>query len=58
MLKYRITAVLKGDTYIIASIAASPTGQAVILLVIMYVKAFKTDFIVFIGDVIMCFTSD
>ena len=44
MLKYRITTVLKGNTDIIAGIATSLTGQAVILLVIMYVKIFKTDY--------------
>ena len=42
---YRITAVLKVETDIIASIAASPTGQTVII-VIMYVKIFKTGTIV------------
>ena len=51
--KYRITAVLKVETDIIPSIAASPTGQAVI----MYVEIFKTAVIVFIGDVKMCLTS-
>ena len=40
-LKYRITSVLNVKTDIIVSIAVSPTGQAVIL-VIMYVKIFKT----------------
>jgi hypothetical protein len=48
-----ITAVLKVETDIIPSIAASPTGQAVI----MYVEIFKTAVIVFIGDVKMCLTS-
>jgi hypothetical protein len=47
--KYRITAVLKVKTDIIASITASQTGGAVIL-VIMYVEIFKTDVIVLIGD--------
>ena len=47
--RYRITAVLKVETDIIASIAASPIGQ---LLVIMSVDTFKTDVIVFIGNVI------
>ena len=50
---YRITSVLKAKTDIIASIAASPTGRAVI----MYVKIFKNDVNVFIGDVKMCLTS-
>jgi hypothetical protein len=55
--KYRIIAILKVETDIIANISASPIGRAGIF-VIMYVKAFKTDVIVFICDVIMCFTSD
>jgi len=50
---YRITAVLKVETDNIASIAASPTGRAVIL-VIMYVEIFKTGVILLIGDVKMC----
>jgi hypothetical protein len=53
---YRITSVLKVETDIITTISANPTGRAVIL-VIMYVKIFKTDVIVFIGDVKMCLTS-
>jgi hypothetical protein len=48
--KYRITTVLKVETDIIASIAASPTGRAVVLMII-YVEIFKTDIIVFICDV-------
>ena len=47
---YRITSVLKVETDIVASIAASPTRRPVIL-VIMYVDFFKTGVIVFIGDV-------
>ena len=47
-----ITSVLKLWTDIIASIAASLTGQAVILM-IKYVEIFKTGIIVFISDVIM-----
>ena len=39
---YRITAVLKAETEINASIAASPKGRAAIL-VLMYVENFKTD---------------
>jgi len=46
--QYRITRVLKVETGIITSIAASPIGRAVIL-VKMFVEAFKTDVIVFIG---------
>jgi hypothetical protein len=53
---YRITAVLKVETDIIASIAASSTGQAVIL-VIMYVEIFKTGVVVFISDVKTCLMS-
>jgi hypothetical protein len=50
---YRITTVLKVKTDIIVSIAASSIGRAVIL-VIMYVKTFKTNVIVFDGiNVIM-----
>jgi len=43
---YRITAVLKVETDIIASIALIRRGQAVI----MNVEIFKTGIIVFIGD--------
>ena len=53
--KYRITSVLK-LRHIITSIAASLTERAVILM-IMYVKIFKTGILVFIGDVKMCLTS-
>jgi hypothetical protein len=53
---YRITTILKVETDIISYISASPWGQAGIF-VIMSVEAFRTD-VVFIGDVIMCFTSD
>jgi len=56
VIKYRITKILKVETHIIASIAASPTGRAVIL-VIMYVEILKTGIIVFIGDVKMCLMS-
>jgi hypothetical protein len=54
--RYRITAVLKVETDIIASISASLTGRAVIL-VIMYVEIFRTGVIVFIGNVITCLMS-
>jgi hypothetical protein len=47
------TAVMKVETDIIANIAASPIGRAVI----MFVETSKTDVIVFIGKVIMCLTS-
>ena len=50
--KYRITSVLKVETYIITSISVSPIGRAVI----MSVDTFKTDVIVFIGNDIMCLT--
>ena len=43
---YRIMAVLKVETDIIASATARPTGRAVILM-IMYVEIFKTGVIVF-----------
>ena len=43
---YRIMAVLKVETDIIASATARPTGRAVILM-IMYVEIFKTNVIVF-----------
>ena len=44
-------------TDIITNISASPTGRTRIF-VKMSVEAFRTEVIVFIGDVIMCFTSD
>ena len=53
---YRIMSVLKVETDIITSIVASLTGWAVIL-VIMYIKIFKTGVIGFICDVKMCLTS-
>jgi hypothetical protein len=39
---------MKVETDIITSIAASPIGWAVILMII-YVETFKTDVIIFIG---------
>ena len=54
--KYRITTVMKVETDIITNITVSLIGRAV-LLVIMYVEIFKTDVIIFIGNVIMCLTS-
>jgi hypothetical protein len=47
---------MKVKTDIIASIAASPIGRVVILL-IMYVETFKTVVIVFISNVVMCLMS-
>jgi hypothetical protein len=47
---------LKVETDIITSITASPTGWAMIL-VIMYVEIFKTGVIVFICDIKICLTS-
>ena len=47
MIYYRIMAVLKVETDIIANITVSPREQAVI----MYVEIFKTGVIVFIDDV-------
>jgi hypothetical protein len=52
--KYRITTILKVETDIIANTSVSPIGRSVI----MSVDAFRTDVVVFIGDVIMCFMSD
>ena len=43
---YRITSILKVETYIIINIAASLKGRTVIL-VIMHVETFKMDVIVF-----------
>ena len=45
------------ETDIIPNISEILIGQAGIF-VIMSIEAFRTDVIVFIGDVIMCFTSD
>ena len=42
--------ILKVDTEIITSIASCPVGRAVIL-VIMYIEIFKSDVVVFIGNV-------
>lgn len=50
--KYRIMSILKVEKEIIANIAASP------IFLMMSVEVFRTDVIVFIGDVIMCFTLD
>jgi len=47
---------MKVKTDIFVSIAASLIWQAVMLFII-YVKTFKTDVIVYIGNVIMCLTS-
>jgi len=49
---YRIKAILKVTTNIITNIRLAE------IFVIMSVDAFRTDVIVFIGDVITCFTSD
>jgi hypothetical protein len=49
---YRITAVLKVETDIIVSISVSLVGWAMIL-VIMYIKTFKTVIVFFICDVFM-----
>ena len=54
---YRIMTILKVETDIIANISVNRIGWAGIF-VIMSVEAFRTDVIVFIGDIIMCFTSD
>ena len=55
--KYRITTILKVETDIITNISVNLIGWAGIF-VIMSVNALRTDGCVFIGDVIMCFTSD
>ena len=44
---------MKVETDFIVSISESPVGRAVI----MNVKTFKTDVIVFIGNAIICLTS-
>jgi hypothetical protein len=48
--------VLKVETDILNNIASSPIGQVVILG--MFVKTFKTDVIVFIGNVIIYLTDN
>jgi hypothetical protein len=53
---YRITAILMVETDIITSIAVSQKGLPT-TLVIIYVKTFKTDAIVFIDNDIICVTS-
>ena len=50
-------AVLKAETDIVINISASLIGRSGIF-VIMSVKAFRTKVIVFIGDVMMYFTSE
>lgn len=51
---YRITAVIKVKVKVIDSSTASPKERAVIA----HVGTFKTDFIDFNDNVIMCLTSD
>ena len=51
-----LTAVMKVETDIITSIAASPIGWNVIL-VLVYVETFITNVIVFVGNIIMCLMS-
>jgi len=51
---YRITTILKAETDIIAIISARPIGQAW-LFVILSAEDFRTDVIVFIGDIILRF---
>jgi hypothetical protein len=50
---YRIMAVLKVETDIITSFTESLIGWAMM----MYIETFKTDVIVFIGNIIMCLMS-
>ena len=54
--KYRITAILKVETGIIANISVSSIGRAGIFVIIS-VEAFRSEVIVYICDVIVCFTS-
>jgi hypothetical protein len=54
---YRITAVLKVETDIFIGVKASLIGRSAIIM-IMYVKTFKTADIVFIGNILMCLISD
>ena len=54
---YRITAILKVETDIITNISLSPIGEAGIF-VIMSVETFRTDVIVLVDAVKICFTSD
>ena len=53
---YRISAVLKFETDIFIGIKASLIGRSAIIM-IMYVKTFKTADIVFIGNILMCLMS-
>jgi hypothetical protein len=54
--RYRIKAVLNVETDIIASITESLT-ERVVILVIIFVETFKTDIIIFIGNIIFFFMS-
>ena len=54
--KYRIKVLLKVETDINPSCTVILIGRGVIL-VIMFVRIFKSYFIVFIDNVIVCFTS-
>jgi len=49
---YRITSVMKVETDIIASTSVIPIGK-VVILVVMYVRTYKIDDIIFIGNDIM-----
>ena len=53
----RITAILKVETDIITNISASPIERAGIFVIIS-VEAFRTDVIVLVDAVKICFTSD
>lgn len=55
--KYRITAVVKVETDIFASITVSLIGRALILVIIS-VETFKADIILCINNIIMYLTSD
>jgi hypothetical protein len=53
---YRITSVMKVETYIITDTTESSMGWAV-KLVVIYAETFKTDVIEVISNVIMCLMS-
>jgi hypothetical protein len=52
-----ITAVLKVETDLLL-VSQSSLKEWAVIFVIMFVETFRADIIVFIGDIIMCFTTD
>jgi hypothetical protein len=52
-----ITAVLKVETDLLL-VSQSSLKERAVIFVIMFVETFRADIIVFIGDIIMCFTTD